>query len=246
AYFLQYCHKTERYGFRQGFLNREYYDPYDFVDVKGIEKGMCIVREAETGWGVIDRNHYTILKFEFDTVIENHSHNLFLVQKAGLFGFYNNHGYQMISCQYEEAEPFSEGFAPVMYKGKWGFIDVLDNFVIEPVYEKVEDFSEGKVFVIPFGEKATGGFFIDKKGQQVSEKYHSGSSFRNGMAAVFNGKKWGYLNTDFKVAIDFQYDDAFGFDTYPFTAVRIEDNWQYINRRGIRIFDANNDFKFVK
>ena len=38
---------------------------------------------------------------------------------------------------------FSEGFAPVMQDGKWGFIDRSGRLVIAPQYDRVLPFAEG-------------------------------------------------------------------------------------------------------
>ena len=62
---------------------------------------------------------------------------LFLIRQNDLYGFINKTGKIVIKPQFEEAESFSEGLAPVMIDKKYGYINKTGKTVIEPQYDDV-------------------------------------------------------------------------------------------------------------
>ena len=76
-----------------------------------------------------------------------------------------------VQRQYDEAERFSEGLAPVKMDGKWGFIDKNGVMIIQPKYDYVAGFSNGLSLV---GIKNWGKLgYINKDGVEVySWQYH--------------------------------------------------------------------------
>lgn len=60
----------------------------------------------------------------------------------GKWGYVNAKGELEIECQYDDAQSFRNGFAPVCVDGKWGYIDEYNNLVIEPQFEAATPISE--------------------------------------------------------------------------------------------------------
>ena len=51
--------------------------------------------------------------------------------------------------------------------------------------------------------------FVDKEGNVMIEPiYQKAKSFSNGMAAVYNGKQWGFINAQNELVIDYQFEYA--------------------------------------
>src|SRR5689334_19110760 len=108
------------------------------------------------------------------------SEGLVPVEIKGKTGFMDRSGKLAIVPQFEDAEDFSEGLAPVKVRSeettwcpredsgsrkgftmKWGYVDQKGKFVIPPQFESAAPFSEG-LAVIQQCEEA---YFIDKNGK---------------------------------------------------------------------------------
>jgi hypothetical protein len=102
---------------------------------------------------------------------------------------------------------------------KWGYIDIEGNFVIQPQYDKCYEFSDGLAAVYSSKDKefffiaANGGKVVtDIKGFKLIDRMgFSLENFSDGLIPVRYNDKWGYLNTDGKLAIPAKYDEVQGF-----------------------------------
>ena len=81
------------------------------------------------------------------------------------FGYIDKTGKEIIHMKYDDAKPFSGGFAAVKLNNKWGFIDSTGNVVIQFEYDDANSFSEGKAKVKSNQKE----FYIDTKGNEVQE-----------------------------------------------------------------------------
>ncbi|QOI45152.1 WG repeat-containing protein (plasmid) [Leptospira interrogans serovar Canicola] len=102
-------------------------------------------------------------------------------------------------------KPFSEGFAvsSSIKKGKFGYVNLFGEIVIQEIYDSAWDFKNGLALVELNGDR----FFINKKGKKVFGKPFSGytdilGDFSEGLALVGNGSLVGYMNTTGKVVIE--------------------------------------------
>jgi hypothetical protein len=54
--------------------------------------------------------------------------------------------------------------------------------------------------------------FIDRNGNKLfNQEFKKANSFSKGLAPVFNGFKWGYINTKGVLVIDYIFEDASDF-----------------------------------
>ena len=98
-------------------------------------------------------------------------------------GYIDTTGTMVIPAKYEAAQDFSEGLAPVMYRGKWGFIDKAGAFVIKPKLrtDSISGFHEGLALV----KEKKGWNFIDRSGKKVFHtRYEAVAPFEGGLAEV--------------------------------------------------------------
>ena len=147
------------------------------------------------------------------------------------FGYINREGEVIIGATYAYAMPFSEGMGAVNVggtvgkpghlpqNGKWGFIDQNGRFIINPKYYSPPEvgapydpqllaqaqheayiFSEGLAAVrvedqhwIYINQQDT--VVIDRSDIQIPRK------FREGLANVYDGRRWGYIDTTGKYVI---------------------------------------------
>ena len=127
------------------------------------------------------------------------SEGLVPVASKGKWGFMDQTGKLVIPAEFEDAQNFREGLAPVKIKGeivwcpgddsgnrsgytmKYGFIDRTGKVVIPAQFESAEPFSEGLAAIHTCDQS----FFIDKTGKTVIAKnFKYASSFSGGLAKV--------------------------------------------------------------
>ena len=104
---------------------------------------------------------------------------------------------------------------------EWGFADLTGNLVIDAKYKKIIGFSDEGLAAL-YDAKAKQFGFININGEALSteikdykliEVFGFGmKGFKDGFAAVKVDEKWGFLNTEGKLAIPVKYDKVTLFD----------------------------------
>lgn len=79
------------------------------------------------------------------------------------FGYINKQGNPINKQQLDGGLDFGEGFAPVMIKNKWGYMNQNGEIVIEPQFDEAEKFDNGRARVRNGWESHT----IDKAGNLI-------------------------------------------------------------------------------
>src|SRR5580704_6582350 len=67
---------------------------------------------------------------------------LFPIVVGGRWGYIDKSGSIVINPQFDHAQPFAAGLAPVR-TGRWGFVDPTGKIVINPQFDLADNFSEG-------------------------------------------------------------------------------------------------------
>ncbi|MCL2221771.1 MAG: WG repeat-containing protein [Oscillospiraceae bacterium] len=128
---------------------------------------------------------------------------------------------------------YSDNYAAAKIGGRWGVIDLRTNWLIEPEYEGIIKDELGR----SFGQRAVfvrnAGFVqLYTNGNRADELFDDARPFSDeGYAAVMRGGKWGFIDTDGKVKIDFKFDEALSFSGH-LAAVKVDGYWGYINTKG--------------
>jgi len=150
----------------------------------------------------------------------------------------------VIEPQFMDAKDFSEGLAAVIpskgWSSKWGFINKEGKFVIEPQFGgNVTNFNNGFARTqIKLGPKGNWYWwtFINRDGEEVSEKERLGSKPTRGLTAVKIEKKWGYKDREEKIVINPQFKEARDFYN-GLGAVKKDKKWGFINEEGKIVID---------
>ena len=117
-----------------------------------------------------------------------------------------------------ERSDFSDGYAIIQKKGKYGYINKDGKVVIKPSskWYYVEHFSEGLAVYWEGPKSFESGYgYINKKGKiAIKPIYSQAYDFSEGLACVQNGKtyKYGFINKKGKQVIKCQYDYALSFE----------------------------------
>lgn len=122
----------------------------------------------------------------------------------------------------------------------WGYCDLSGNLIIDAKYKKCIGFSEDGLAAI-YDAKLKQFYFINVQGEtlptevvdfKLIEVFGFGmKGFRGGFAAVKIGEKWGFLNTEGKLAIPAKYDKVTLFDG-GFTSAQRDDKFYTLDLNG--------------
>lgn len=147
--------------------------------------------------------------------------------------------FQTGSMELEELGMFSNGYAPARLGGKWGVISADGSeWLLAPQYDGVcQDelkrcYHQERVFVRQDGRV----YLLNPEGEQISGPYEDARPFDSGWAAVKQDGKWGFVDTEGVVQIEFQYDDALSFGQH-LAAVEEDGLWGYISLRGEMVIE---------
>ena len=136
----------------------------------------------------------------------------------------------------------------------WGYANLKGEMLIAAQYTKCTAFSSDG-FAAVFNEKTKQYYFINLKGEIVSTEItdfklisflgFDVKGFSDGLVAINQAKKWGYLNTSGKVAIPPKYDDANEFSD-GFAAVKIGNQYFILNTKGEEFVVPGTDILDIK
>lgn len=118
--------------------------------------------------------------------------------------------------------------AVVKLDSKFGCIDRKGNFVIKPTWDRM--LQGDKHFLV---ERDGSYGFIDKYGMiAIPTKFKDAHIFYEGMAAVGNGEKFGFINIKGDTVVPFVYDDVFLGFSNGLSDVTKNDCCGYIDKNG--------------
>jgi predicted metalloprotease len=123
---------------------------------------------------------------------------------------------------------------------KWGYINEKGEQVIPPQFEKCHKFSKDGLAPI-YDTKNRQYYFINTKGEKVATEVKDFKlidrfgfdleGFNDGLIPIRQGEKWGYLDTEGKLAIPAKYDHVTGFSSGHAVAT-LNKNFVILNTKG--------------
>ena len=143
-------------------------------------------------------------------VAQDDASNRFPVVQDGQWGYIDSTGAMAVAPQFDEAEPFSDGWARVKVGEAFKFIDSAGEVVLEPEAVYVGSFSDGRA-VVRLEENGKLGY-IDKRGEVViAPQFAEAYQFSEGRAPVYTGDperatpKYGYIGEAGEFVIEPQF-----------------------------------------
>ena len=134
---------------------------------------------------------------------------------------------------FEQLGMNSGGYAAAKTGGRWGVINLANNWLIPAEYDGIIQDELGRCYArdAVFAKK-DGKAYLFVGGRQVGEAFEDARPFSDeGYAAVKRDGKWGFIDIDGIVVIDFRFDDALSFGQH-MAAVKQDGLWGYINMKG--------------
>jgi hypothetical protein len=150
-------------------------------------------------------------------------------------GYINNHGDWVIPHQFDAANLFQEGLAPVSVNGREGVINRAGELVIPCVFSEMKWFRGG--LAAAKSDHLYG--YVDRTGHFViAPQFESADEHRNGLARVQHAGKYGFINSIGEVSLPLIFLDAKDFFN-GLSVVRYEvgDSWEtwYIDTKGQKV-----------
>jgi WG containing repeat len=174
-------------------LNKEYADPDELIPVQIGQK-----------WGYRDRTGKIVIEAKFDMIFgfkEGLSQVVMVVDnnhKKIKYGYIDRNGKYAIELQQLDNSlgsfggNFSEGFAKIAVRDKWGYINRTGKTVIKPQFYEVSDFKDGLARI---KDRDLRWGYIDRNGKIVIKpQFNEAFDFHNGLAMVIIGEKRGYID----------------------------------------------------
>ncbi len=157
------------------------------------------------------------------------------------FGLYMDGAVVLANCafgvsdhRFEELGMFSNGYAAAKSGSKWGLIATDGvSWLVEPGWSGVVMDELGRCFCqnSVFFRQDDGTVVLLSGGAQTGGPYEDARPFADGWAAVKKDGKWGFIDTNGEVMIDYQFEDALSFGQH-LAAVKRDGLWGYVSLRG--------------
>ena len=143
----------------------------------------------------------------------------------------------IIPSQYERAFSYSEDVACVRLNGKFGYINIAGEVVINFRFDNAFSFSEGLAAVNMNGKW---GFITHSGASIVSYRFDNAKSFTEGLAAVNMNGKWGFIDREGVCKIPYKYDNVNSFSE-GLAAAEYDRKWGFIDVEG-NWYDAKEEY----
>ena len=164
------------------------------------------------------------------------------VYKQGLYGILDVETEKLVvPHKYQRICDFTEGFAWIKAKNKWGFINKDLVEVVPPKYVDAFGLDNGNFqlgVIHCVGEPTIvndllelTSWYKENRKKNPPILYNRIQGFSEGLAPIKLRKKWGFINTKGNLVIKprFEYVKPFSFGT---SAVCLNGKWGFINKRG--------------
>ncbi len=127
-----------------------------------------------------------------------------IIKVGDKYGFEDLQGVLKITYRYDSLLLFSEGLAAFKLRGKWGFINPMENIIIQPIFENVTPFIN-KLSVVTQNNKSG---LVTLEGQyRLKAKFDSISYINYGLWQVTENGLLGIFNSNGNIIIQPKFDE---------------------------------------
>jgi len=210
-------------------------------------------------WKIVNKSNETILEVEFDDVTEINGQNVSIV-KDGKHGLISTEGNMLIPVEYDSLKYAFDNYYIVSKEGKYGIVDTSNYSQLNMIYSSIvyrtdagfieaenSDF-ETEIYDKNLELKLKGiisevniedGYIRVWQGDNY--KYYNFKFEEKSNIDVLKGKnlylskkngKYGYIDKNEKVIVDYIYDDAQEQNKYGYCAVKKDGKWGTLDRQG--------------
>ena len=219
---------------------------------------------------LIKKSGETVLK-DFDSIKSINDENI-IVKKDGKYGIKNTSGKELVPAKYQDLEYTFSNYYIAKKDGKYGIIDTANKQMLKFEYENIsyrdvatffeaEKSGDSNTIVIDsdFKEKVKGyisevniekGYFrirVDGEYKYYNFKFEEKEAkdilTDNNLFLSKKDNKYGYVDKDGNVVVDYIYDDAREQNEYGFIAVKKGSLWGCLDKEGKTIVEPKYTLK---
>ena len=161
-------------------------------------------------------------------------------------------GYELVGNFQNIGTKSKKSYAKILKYGKWGFLNLRGQEIIEPIYLTLSDFKNNvsiastKIYkpLQSYGDVAnyeSKYFLINEDGQIITkQKYDFIKPFHNDYAIAYLNNKYGIINNNGVEVVDFLYDEIQIDDDFWF--VSKNKKWGLLKKNGKLIHSFSYDY----
>lgn len=210
---------------------------------------------------LIKKDGTTVLENGYDTIkgISKNGENI-IIMKDGKYGEISINGDKVIEPQYEDLKEAKTGILVVCKDGKYGIIDIQNQIKTELKYSKIDYDEKADIYIAEktdfsndiidetFTVKVSGiltdindekGYLKIKQGDEYKyynfkfeEKTDKDINPNNTLFLSKKDGKYGFVDKNGNVVVDYIYDDATEQNSYGFAGIKKDGKWGSINDKG--------------
>ena len=246
----------------------------NYEDIKSIYSPNRYIVKIDGDYKIIDKDQNVILNNTYDDITEINGDNITVVDN-NKYGIINILGEEKVEPSYEEINHAFDDYYIAKNNGKYGVINSDNETIIDfentsITYRKEadiieveqEDEIETQIYDNEFNLKLTGiiseinetkGYIKIRIGDENKyynfkfEEKNNTELLNNEIFLSKNNGKYGFVDKNGKVVVDYIYDDATELNNYNYAAVKQNGLWGAIDEKGKTViepkYDLDNNIK---
>lgn len=201
-------------------------------ELQQIDKYDYFLLNANEKYGVIDKNGESVIELVYDEIIiPNPTKDVFICINGEEKFILNSNG-EKILTEYEEVSeirikdlilelPYEKTVLKYKENGKYGIIDFNGKKITKPIYDSIQGFTykEGELLVNLDGKygiiNINGKTLIEPEYDIIESDYYYANDVEYNASGYIvskkteNGYRYGYINRDWEIILDTEYNDLF-------------------------------------
>ncbi|MCO7355907.1 WG repeat-containing protein [Riemerella anatipestifer] len=158
-------------------------------------------------------------------------------QKLKKYGVIDKQGTEVIPFIFEKEEieysHFSNNLARIKKENKFGFINIENSLIIPCIYDQASNFENGFSLV----KIKSKDFLIDTNGTIFKSEHKIVSTFKENRGIVKSNKKFGFIDEENNLIIEYLFDDVLGHFVNGICLVKRNGKYGAININGENVID---------
>lgn len=199
--------------------------------------------DSDGFYGLCDKSGKILHEPYFD-VAGQFFHGVAVVGRGNLYGYIKQSGQMLTELKWDDAQAMVDGSAAIVkttIRGNFSdtFLKSVVNLAGQVVVDLGESVDRYGNFVDGFARCETDYNrlqFINASGQFLPGIWNDARDFSEGLAAVYSDRKWGFIDQQGNVVIDFQWDQAWSFSE-GLAAVQQGDLWGFVDKSGKMVIE---------